>query len=335
MDLHLCYLWLVALQPPAAPGPLQALPVTRDAPYFLDLDIEFRAAGTRSLTLCEVPIQVQLQVLDGRVWVAECRYTLADGLGPTAPERKRALHAALRQALAEETGLDPSLFEGYTIVLLRRVEPNPDAFMDQHAAALAGLLRSATKPLGQRDAAAILEARARFSSVDLTVVDWEGAVIIAEAGDHQSDVELLKIGNYQLLRYRMLDHSIEANLRAVRRNLAQARLSWLPATNRTLQSVVEQRLALLLDFEKIDQKLLLIGDWYSARVYRLIVEQFYLRDWKAAVSARLDSLAAIDGIVSQNLAFSWRRALDLVQFVGWLVLLVGYFVLFILDLGRR
>jgi hypothetical protein len=29
--------------------------------------------------------------------------------------------------------------------------------------------------------------------------------------------------------------------------------------------------------------------------------------------------------------FSWRRVLDMVQLAGWAVLLVGYFVLFILN----
>ena len=80
--------------------------------------------------------------------------------------------------------------------------------------------------------------------------------------------------------------------------------------------------------------MLLIGDWYSSRVYRLIVEQFYLGDWKATVSGKLDSLADIDEIVTQRLAFSWQRVLEFVQVAGWLVLLVGYFVLFIADMAR-
>jgi len=158
--------------------------------------------------------------------------------------------------------------------------------------------------------------------------------VIAEDGDYQSDIELLKIGNYQLLRLRLIDQDIDASLRALRDSLERARPAWLPTPNRTLQAVVQQRLELLLEFEKIDQSLLLIGDWYSARAYRLIVEQFYLADWKAAVSAHLNSLADIDTIVSQRLAFSWQRVLEFIQFAGWLILLVGYFVLFFVDLTR-
>jgi hypothetical protein len=95
--------------------------------------------------------------------------------------------------------------------------------------------------------------------------------------------------------------------------------------------VVEQRLELLLAFEKTAQSLLFIGEWYSARVYWLIVQELCLNDWRDAVSAKLESLAAIDATVRESLVFSWRRVLDMVQLVGWAFLLVGYFVLFILN----
>ncbi len=334
MDADICYLLLVPFRPRAPLGPLEPAPAQKDAPYFFDLDIEFRSAGERQMVVEDTSVNVRLQVLDEQVWVAECRYRLADCLTETALTRHAAIKSALKDELQREAGHTSSISEQYTILLMQQTAPAPDEFVDQHAPALARLLRSLTEPLSQADAGEIVASRARYSDHDLTVVDWSGAVIVAKHGDYQSDIELMKIGNYQLLRYRLLDRTIERSLRALRQSLASARITWLPQPNRTLQQIVEQRLALLLDFEKTDQSLLLIGDWYSARVYRLIVEQFDLMEWKATVSAKLDSLAAIDGIVRQDLAFSWRRLLDLIQFVGWFVMFVGYFVLFVHDLSR-
>ncbi len=335
MNLDLCYLFLVPLQPHAALGPAESAPTPKDAPYFYDLDIEFRSAGEREWGVEGVPVHVRRQVLDERVWLAECRYTLADGLGQTAVARKVALQSALKETLQRESGYSGSMIEEYTLLLIQDADPSPDEFVDTHASVLARLLRSLPEPLSEVEAGEILGARTRYSQHDLTIVDWVGGVIIAKYEDYQSDIELMKIGNYQTLRYRILDRVIERNLRTLRENLERTHLKWLPSPNQTLQEIVEQRLALLLDFEKIDQSLLLIGHWYSARVYRLIVEQFYLSEWKAAVSAKLDNLAAMDGIVRENLAFSWRRLLDTAQLVGWFVLLVGYFVLFILDWQAR
>ncbi|MGH2522424.1 MAG: hypothetical protein ACRDH2_07960 [Anaerolineales bacterium] len=335
MDLEICYLLVVPFEPPPALGPTETVPAPKDAPYFYDLDIEFCSAGQREIVVEGVPVRVHLQVLDGLVWVAECRYLLADALGETALARKQAIQTTLKTRLQREAGYSGSVIEEYTLLLIQRARPTPDEFVNAHAPTLARLLRSLPKPLNQADASDIVGSRARYSESDLTIVDWVGAIVIAEEGDFQSDIELLKIGNYQLLRYRLLDQTIEQSLQRLRRNVESARLTWLPSRNRTVQAVVEQRLALLLDFEKIDQSLLLIGDWYSARVYRLIVDQFYLDEWKATVSSKLDRLSTIDEIVRQNLTFSWRRALDLAQFVGWLILLVGYFVLFIVDVGGR
>jgi hypothetical protein len=109
-------------------------------------------------------------------------------------------------------------------------------------------------------------------------------------------------------------------------------MRWLPSPNKTLQTIVEQRLSLLLDFEKIDQSLLLIGDWYSAQLYQLIVDRYGLNDWKALVSMKLDSLTVIDESIRQYLTFSWRRLIDSIVFVGWFILLIGYFILFFIGL---
>ncbi len=143
----------------------------------------------------------------------------------------------------------------------------------------------------------------------------------------------MKIGNYQLLRYRLVDREIERHLKDLRGRVTGNRRYGRSSKRKMLQQIIEQRLTILLDFEKIDQSLLLIGDWYSAEVYRLIVDQFYLDEWKTLVSAKLDQLAAIDEVVRQNLAFSWDRLLAFIEIAGWLLLLIGYFLLFFVDLG--
>ena len=332
LTAELCYLLCLPLHS-TSPGQAEPAAAPKDAPYFFNLDIEFASAGNRTLEVEGTPVAVHAQVLDGLVWLAECRYRLEDCLSESALARKQAIQTALRERLRREAADTGPLSEQYTILLLRQVEPTPDAFVDAHAAALARLMRSLHKPVGEPEIGEILGSRARYSQHDLTVVDWEGAIVIAEEGDFQSDIELLKIGNYQLLRYRMLDQAIERNLQILRRAMRQprGRPGWLPSQRKRLSQIVEQRLSLLLDFEKTDQSLLLIGDWYSSRLYRLIVDQFYLNEWKAAVSAKLDSLAAINETVSQHLALSWGRVLEFVQLAGWLFLLVGYFVLFFAD----
>ena len=330
MDLDICHLLLLPAGK-APPGPPEPTPEPRDAPDFFAVDITFRSAGGRAIEAAGVRVDVTCQVLDDLVWVADCRYRLADALGTDAGQRKHSIEQALDAALLEQAGVSADgLYVRYSVVLVEST-PDPEQFAQDHAAALARLVRSLPKPPGERQAAEILHARASYSQTDLTIVDWVGAVIITDPGGHQYDIELLKIGNYQLLRYRMLDRAIERNLEELRRQLDDPRPRWRPERQRTIATVVEQRLELLLAFEKTSRSLLFIGEWYSARVYSLIVRNLYLNDWREGVSQKLESLAAIDQTVRESLVFSWRRVLDMVQLAGWAFLLVGYFVLFILN----
>jgi hypothetical protein len=91
------------------------------------------------------------------------------------------------------------------------------------------------------------------------------AVIIAPAGDYQSDITLLKIGNYQLLRYRMLDQSIEVMLdkindgfgtRGGSSHFPAGLLAWFPAdTNLRVPNASDQQMKLMvLEFNDTHQE---------------------------------------------------------------------------------
>ncbi len=315
--------------------PSVAPPPPKDAPYFFELDIEFRTLAKKTMVFEDVTITIHPQVLDDQVWIAQCEYALGDTLRPEMIEKKQRLNAYIRQELLRELGYQGDLVEEYAIALVQSNAKSPEAYIKKHSFQLARLLRSSDKLITQEQAGSILKSRVTYSRSDVTIVDWESALVIAEHGDFQSDIDLLKIGNYQLLRYRMLDEEIEADLQSLRRMLTKGGIRWLRNGKQTLFTIVQNRLQLLLDFERTNQSLLLIGDWYSAQLYRVIVEEFYIDDWKKAVSDKLESLSTIDETMRQNLGFSWSRVLDFIQIGGWMVLLMGYFFLFFLEMGRN
>jgi len=333
MKADIFYLLLMPLQSSLPSGRLAFVPTQKDAPYFFNLDIEFLSVGEQQLVIEDIPIQIHSQVLDKQIWLSECHYQVGDIFSDVALTSKQLIRTSLKEELRRQTGYDGSFIEEYMVVALGQVEQAPDEFIDQHAVEFAHWLRTVDKPLTTTETLEVLSSRVRYSECDLTVVDWEGAIIITEGGQFQFDLALFKIGKYQLLRYRLQDRAIEKSLQQLRRYVNRRRPVWLPSRYKTFRNIVEQRLALLLGFEKTDQSLLLIGDWYSARVYRLIVEQFSLNNWKTIVQTKIDSLVAINDIVYQDLAFSGRRLLDFIMLIGWLILLVGYFILFFADLG--
>ena len=159
--------------------------------------------------------------------------------------------------------------------------------------------------------------------------------MISPEEDYQSEIEVLKIGAYQLLRYRMLDKRIDDRLQFIRALFdhpkRRRRDLFGHHARQTLKQIIDERLTLLLDFERVDQDLLTIGDWYTAQLYRVIIDEFYLDEWKENVKSKLENLASIVQAVQDNFTVSWSYFLDIVQLVGWIVLLIGYFVLFYFD----
>lgn len=94
----------------------------------------------------------------------------------------------MREKILRDAGYSGTLVEEYVIVCLAAADtgPAPDNFVGANRLALAALLRSQT--LSETDAEQTLISRARYSDHDLTIVDWEGAVIIDSEEDFQSEI---------------------------------------------------------------------------------------------------------------------------------------------------
>lgn len=326
-------LLLLASDSPVESGSESQLVEYRDSPYFLELETQFETIVEQEFSVEGSSVHARTEVIDGRVWACEARFSLADALTIEASQRKRRIVDQIRERLLPESGNGNRIVEEYSVVLVDSVERSPDEFVEQNSNALVRLLRTVEKPLDRARASEILRRRARYSQEDLTVVDWEGAIVIAPREDFDSEIELFKVGNYQLLGYRMMDRQIDMALDGLRARARRPRRKLLISSPQiSPPEIVEQRLAMLLDFDRIDHSLLLIGDWYSSEVYRLIVDAFYLRAWKERVREKLDYLANVEETVNNRIALTWNRLFEAAQLVGWMALLVGYAILFLIEL---
>jgi hypothetical protein len=303
----------------------------KDAPYFEPVDINVTALGQQPLHVEGVNVTVIRQQYDGRVQMVESRFELPDALSQGSIQHRERIEKELQRHFVAAEHLASGMFEEYVILLVK--ENAPDEFIASNAVNLSRFIRSQGEAFDQNEIDEILISRVRYSKDDLTLVDWDGAVIISPVGDFQSDIELLKIGNYQLLRYRMLDQTIEASLRQIDEQFkAREKGSLRPGPTRSsLRRIVSLRMELMLDFEHTDQNLLLIGDWYTAKLYHAIRDEFYLDNWKQAVRDKLDNLEAIVNIIQENFSLSWHGLMEQVELAGWIILLIGYFILFFME----
>lgn len=328
-------LYLLAFPDPSedSAAPVESFKGWKDAPYFQPVDIDVVNLGEETLVIEGYAVHVSRQRYDNRVQMVECRYGMKEPFDDAAMKERAKIQAALQSRFIPTNYRQNSLFEEYAVLLVDDAKPSPDKWIEKNAHDLARFIRSQREIFDPGEIGEILSSRTRYSARELTLVDWEGAVIIAPEGDFQSDIALLKIGNYQLLRYRMLDESLETILDQINTEFLQNKKRPLRPgpTRATVRKIVQYRLEVMLDFERAEQNLLLIGDWYTAKLYEAIRDEFYLEDWMSAVRAKLDNLESLIETIQENLSLTWSGLLENVQLAGWIILLVGYFILFFLE----
>ena len=304
----------------------------KDAPYFQPVDIDLVSLGDETVLIEGHAVSVVRHQYDERVQMVEGRFSLKNPFDSTALLERAKIEQSLQSKFIPVEHRQSGLFEEYTILLVDEVKHAPDKWIDKNALDISRFIRSQRDTFDKNEIGEILVSRTRYSATELTLVDWEGAVIIAPNGDYDADVVLLKIGNYQLLRYRMLDHSIEKLLDKINESFFENKRR-PRATRGLIRQIAEHKLEVMLDFERTEQTLLLIGDWYTAKLYEAIQSELYLKDWKESVSTKLNNLESIVQTIKDNLSVSWENLMDQIQLMLWMLMLLGYLYLYFLDAG--
>jgi predicted GIY-YIG superfamily endonuclease len=264
--------------------------------------------------------------------MVECRFELKEPFAASILQERAKIQNALESKFIPAEYRQNGLFEEYTILLVKQAKPSPDKWIEKNSTDLANFIRSQREVFDKEELNEILASRTRYSAVELTLVDWEGAVIIAPNEDYQSDIALLKIGNYQLLRYRMLDQSIDAMLDKISATFFENKRRPRP-TRGVIRQIAEHKLEVMLDFERAEQNLLLIGDWYTAKLYEAIQSEFYLKDWKENLKNKLNNLEGIVQTIKDNFSLSLETVWARIEMLAWALMLIGYIYLTFVDLG--
>jgi hypothetical protein len=330
--MEICYLLAFPDPVETLQQPAEQIKGLKDAPYFQPIDIDLVTLGDETLVIEGYAVTSMRQRYDGYVQLVESHFELSDPFAVTVLADRTKIQGALQSRYIPDAYRKDGLFEEYTILLMPGAKPTPDKWLEKNKLAITNFIRSQRDVFDPQEIDEILASRTRYSATELTLVDWEGAIIIAPNADYQSDIALLKIGNYQLLRYRMLDKSIEEMLDTINERFFQSGRRPRP-TRGLIRQIAEHRLEVMIDFERAEQNLLLIGDWYTAKLYEVIQNEFYLKDWKDSVRTKLDNLENIVETIQANFSLSWEAIMERIQMIGWVVLLLGYIYLYLLDAG--
>lgn len=220
------------------------------------------------------------------------------GLARDARTRVGEVLAAIRGSVTEPA-LSP-IVEDYVLYQLDRIEPAlaPGELVARHRQLLARILRSEDVALAEDEVADALSACISFGPDDLTLVDWNAALLF---GSDTDDIRaVLEYANVQLLEMRFLDRNLDRLLDRAYETLSRRR----PASRagRALREVGRMQVDGAILFERVSNALKLLGDQYLARLYRLAARRFHLEEWNKGILRKLETIEGIYGKLADSAA---------------------------------
>jgi len=183
--------------------------------------------------------------------------------------------------------------EAYTVFCLKELDRARDAnaWLAEHRRDVAGLLtETAAHNLSELQVSEVLRIQRSFENTDLTVIDWDAALVVDLSGYVDDVLYALELANLQLEEFRLMDQRLDAYLDQAYEDLDRKSWAVFGVANRTLRHLRRFR----VDVAKLTDEVMHItkffGDWHLARVYLGARDRFYLDQWRSSVEQRLAQL---------------------------------------------
>jgi hypothetical protein len=185
------------------------------------------------------------------------------------------------------------LVEDYLIVEIEQLSQDADAetLLDDDSPVLASLLLGERRPLSASETEEALRVRFSYHEDDLTIVQWDTAIVYDRGESARAIEEILEFANSQLLELRTYDALLDRELDAI--------YKMQPVEPRSLRGRLEAERAATLRYlivdvlELIDRSsnaLKVVGDAYYARIYRSAAARLGLADWQRQIDTKLASV---------------------------------------------
>jgi hypothetical protein len=207
----------------------------------------------------------------------------------------------------------PTFVEDYLVFSLPPSNAAPgtiETFLDRHMGEFAQILRAETRNLSPQEKKDALSHQISFSSDDVTIVDWNAAIVIDQ--EPEDILVVLEFANVELMEMRYLDRTLDDALGLAYDALSKR--SWRrfpfgsnpPELNRVAQWQVDSAIL----FEGVNNSLKLLGDQYLARLYRLTAERFHLSEWDGSIIRKLETLDSIYGKIGDQVTSRRMEVLE-------------------------
>jgi len=173
-------------------------------------------------------------------------------------------------------------------------------WLQEHRRDVAALLTQETDP-GQLSRQEADESTGRYLSYyenDLTVIDWDAALVVQEPMQIDETLYVLELANLQLAELEAYDRILDVALERSYRDLSDR------GNRRGRGGVLRELREIRIDLARFSDELSNItkffGDWHLARIYENIAARFHLADWHRTIDEKLETLDNLYQLLNQD-----------------------------------
>jgi len=228
--------------------------------------------------------------------------------------------------------------EAYTVFCLHGPLKSTDGaeicaedWLADHRRDVAALLNEAPDPARLSDQE-VEESTGKFFSYyqnDLTVIDWDAALIVDEPRSFDEILYLMELANLQLAELEAYDRILDAAVDRSYRDLSTSGRWRRMKTTSVQRELREIRIDLARLSDELSNITKFFGDWHLARIYKGLSDRFHLADWHRTIDEKLKTLDDLYQILRSDQNNRTMLVLE------WTIVLLFVIDLVILVMGLK
>lgn len=214
-------------------------------------------------------------------------------------------------------------FEDYIIYFIEEFENNLSVNEFKERVDFAKLMIAENQlSLSEATKQSLSESVYQYAENDLTIVDWNSALVI-EPGGNRDIPDILEFAVTHLMEMRYYDDLLDTQLNDLYDDIEKKRGSlWASKYDRVYEEASTRYIEFLEFLERVENSLKVVGDFYLATVYRGATGQFRLKDWQDSVTRKMNILAQVSNLLQGEMNMRRSHLLEII-----VIILIAYEVI--------
>lgn len=210
------------------------------------------------------------------------------------------------------------LIEDYFIARIESLDPvmPADALLKTERSAIAALALGETGAFSDAELDEAFRQRFSFYTDDLTIVQWDAAVVYDRGESADAIEDILEFANSQLVELRTYDSLLDRELDVIYAANPAKTPSLLGRGAAEQAANLRYLIVDVLELtDRASNALKVIGDAFYARIYRAAAQRLALADWQQQIDRKLESIGEMYRLANDQARAGRDQFLEIVVIV--------------------